>query len=447
MKRNRVNSFVKRCFLLLSLLFVVDASADDYFSAYKTENYVNRIAVKDNCLWIATSKGLVKYNKTSNIASSASDELGVNSNIKYLSIATAPDNSLWFASEEEGIVKYNETLTEYWSSIWGDNMFAGYIYAFAFNSEGNIFSGEFDEIIYVDNLVPIDSYFACKQRYRFVDIYMSHEGAYTVTDMTFDSKGDMWIATKSDVLYPSDLSYKAGYLIKKDKNGLEEALKTTYLWPNTPLGAENILYSDEIEATSIKIDSDDNIWLLAEDGIHYYNQLTQKDSIITHTTHPQIPNERFLANDIDDNGNIWFSSSTTLMKYDGEEFTTYTCSGYEGACSILCDGNTVWILLKNDKLLRYQNKRFKVIDLSPVINTGINESIADTPKTKAFVSNGVLYIESEEDITSINIYDSMGRNILTPNPSPVERGVEITLPNIKGVLLVKVNNEILKVIK
>lgn len=78
---------------------------------------------------------------------------------------------------------------------------------------------------------------------------------------------------------------------------------------------------------------------------------------------------------------------------------------------------------------------------------GVNESITEAPKVKAFVSNGVLYIESNEDITYVAIYDSMGREVYTPTPSPVERVVAITLPsNIKGVLLVKVNNEVIKVI-
>ena len=115
---------------------------------------------------------------------------------------------------------------------------------------------------------------------------------------------------------------------------------------------------------------------------------------------------------------------------------------------MLCDGNIVWVLLKNDTLLKFQNNEFEAIDLGPAItNTGIDESIADTSNTKVFVSNEMLYIESEEDITSVAIYDSMGREVLTFSPSPVEMGVEITLPNVKGVLIVKVNNEVVKVVK
>ena len=125
-------------------------------------------------------------------------------------------------------------------------------------------------------------------------------------------------------------------------------------------------------------------------------------------------------------------------------FPRYLFRWHRNARSILCDGDIVWVLLKNDTLLKFQDNEFEAIDLSPAI-TGINESITDT--TKAYISDGVLYIESNEDITNINIYDSMGRKILTLNPSPVERGVQVALPNVKGVLIVKVNSEVIKVIK
>jgi hypothetical protein len=41
----------------------------------------------------------------------------------------------------------------------------------------------------------------------------------------------------------------------------------------------------------------------------------------------------------------------------------------------------------------------------------------------------------------------MGREILTSIPSSVEKVVSITLPNVKGLLIVKVNNEVVKIIK
>ena len=80
---------------------------------------------------------------------------------------------------------------------------------------------------------------------------------------------------------------------------------------------------------------------------------------------------------------------------------------------------------------------------------GVEEHVAEVSNTRAYVSDGVLYIENAEGINSVTVYDAMGRN-LTPNPSPVERGAtnaQIELPSaIKGVIIVKVNNEVVKVI-
>ncbi|MBQ7818805.1 MAG: hypothetical protein IJ341_03805 [Bacteroidales bacterium] len=88
-------------------------------------------------------------------------------------------------------------------------------------------------------------------------------------------------------------------------------------------------------------------------------------------------------------------------------------------------------------------------DFSNGVFSGIEDGIVETPRTKAYTLNGLLYIESNEEINSVAVYDAMGR-ILTPNPSPVERGatnVQIPLPTtIKGVIMVKVNSEVVKVI-
>ena len=101
-------------------------------------------------------------------------------------------------------------------------------------------------------------------------------------------------------------------------------------------------------------------------------------------------------------------------------------------------------VLRSLKSFHYKGKQFY-----PTEGLGINESIADT-QSKAYVSDGVLYIENDEGVNTVTVYDAMGRTLLTPKPSPVERGAtnaQIELPSaLKGVIMVKVNNEIVKVI-
>ncbi len=78
---------------------------------------------------------------------------------------------------------------------------------------------------------------------------------------------------------------------------------------------------------------------------------------------------------------------------------------------------------------------------------GVEDAFVKDEKVKGYVSNGVLYIESDEDITSVAIYDSMGRVITSANTNGAS-STQITLPStIKGVLILKVNNEVIKVIK
>ena len=78
---------------------------------------------------------------------------------------------------------------------------------------------------------------------------------------------------------------------------------------------------------------------------------------------------------------------------------------------------------------------------------GVKASTAEECKTKAYVSNGVLYIENAESINSVEVYDAMGREIPPLNWEKDEDEAQISLPSaLKGVLLVKVNNEVVKVI-
>ena len=445
MKKNKLN--IKFLLIITSLLYFNICFAEIY-DEYKNELHSNRLALKDNSIWIVASKGLVKYDKTLETISSASLELGVNSNIKYLTIATAPDNSLWFASEDEGIKKYNGTISSYRALYQtSEAVLMGFIYSFSFDSSERVFAGEMDYIFYVDNLTPIDENASCKQMYQFGPRSGSI-GGRPLMDMAFDSQDNLWMIFDNRKAYYKDGDYDLASLVKKSKVDLDSKLQSIYIYPHSQFDAKPILEFDEINATSLVIDNEDNIWFTSEEGIHYYNQETTKDSIINKASHSAIPNEHFYINEKDYKGNIWFSSSTTLMKYNGAEFTTYTCDGYEEARAILCDEDIVWVLLKSDKLLKFQNNEFETIDLSPVV-TGIKESITEENNTKAYVSNGVLYIENAEGINSVTVYDAMGRS-LTPNPSPVERGAtnaQISLPTtLKGMVMVKINDEVVKVI-
>ena len=99
-------------------------------------------------------------------------------------------------------------------------------------------------------------------------------------------------------------------------------------------------------------------------------------------------------------------------------------------------------VLRSLKSFYYKGKQFY-----PAEETGINKSIADTQKTKAYVSAGVLYIENAEGITSVEVYNSFGTPLYRRGAGGEDTSLQMALPStIKGVLIVKVNNEVVKVI-
>ena len=70
---------------------------------------------------------------------------------------------------------------------------------------------------------------------------------------------------------------------------------------------------------------------------------------------------------------------------------------------------------------------------------GVEQNISDKEQTKAFLSNGILNIENEEGISSVLVYDTMGRVIASANANGAT-STQIALPTyISGVIIVKVD--------
>ena len=85
------------------------------------------------------------------------------------------------------------------------------------------------------------------------------------------------------------------------------------------------------------------------------------------------------------------------------------------------------------------------VDPESVIQ-GVEENNITISKTKIFVSNEMLNIENTESINSVVVYDATGKVITSVNANGAT-STQIALPlTIKGVIMVKVNNEVVKVI-
>ena len=144
------------------------------------------------------------------------------------------------------------------------------------------------------------------------------------------------------------------------------------------------------------------------------------------------------------------NDASLLGYWDFENGCTTDAEGYMMADKGTIKATMYKILQQNDISIGTEIQPFTFGEgVTPEsVLQGVEEHVAEESNTKAYVSNGVLYIENAEGINSVTVYDAMGRN-LTPNPSPVERGAtnaQIELPSaIKGVIMVKVNNEVVKV--
>ena len=392
--------------LIISSLFFLPTRSE----TLDTSIYFNRIANDGENLWIATSKGIIKYNKEEDKAYNVCEELGLDTEDVIHSIAIDKSNKLWFSVKNKGVYYYQDGKTYYRKGVYKDDYVR---YAFAFDCNDSIW-------VSAGGYYTGPQYNEYPAGYNTPDTY-SPTMQPTIMDMEFDSNNNLWILIYGE--YNTLLCHKNG------NTYCESVIEGTTLVP------------------SITIDKSNNIWYSVRDAIYYYDTSTHNHTRYWHDTDSNIPAAHFFGSDIDDDGNVWFTSSHYLLRYDGKDFKWWNCYGYHEARSIVCDNNIVWVLMSDDALCKFEDNSFTRIVLKDAV-TGIEESSAEESNTKAYVSNGVLYIENSEGVNSVTIYDAMGRTLLTPNPSPVERG-EIAIPlnlNVKGLLLVKVNNEAVKVI-
>ncbi|MBR5323305.1 MAG: hypothetical protein IKV14_00615 [Muribaculaceae bacterium] len=302
------------------------------------EFYSNRISDDSKNLWIATSQGIIKYNKSTGDACNVASEVGGTLESTYTAVEVNSDGVVCYSEDknyEMSKVWDGESLIEYGSfSCWGS------AYSFAINSKGDVWASLLGRYF-----PPLDS---ADHNIGYGTSNMVSSSVQTaIMDMAFDSNDRLWIAMYGDYDY-------LGYHNNSTTNS------TVYVGENPTGVSEKMI-------TSIAIDNDNNIWFASEDGINCYYQATGEEVCMTKEQYPAMLENRYYGNDIDDNGNIWFTSENNLLKWDGTQFTTYTCPVYQEARSMLCDGDIVWVLLKNDTLLKFKNNEFEAIDLTPAI--------------------------------------------------------------------------------
>ena len=390
--------------LSLMIMFSFPSKGD----VLNVKDYFNRLANDGENIWIATDKGIVRYNKTEERVYNANEILGIENNSTINCIDIDKNGNLWFSIEGKGCFSFDGEKVYTHIDFYREDLLR---LSFAFGNNNQIWlsAGGYYVSITNDNTMT---------GYTTPDNQSILQSA-NIMDMELDSKGNLWISMFGE--YNSLLCHKAN---------------NSYCEP--------IIAEGDIVIPSLTIDDNDNIWYSVVDGIYLYDTTTNEKIRYWNDTDKNIPAAHFFASDIDKDGNVWFTSSHYLLRYDGESFKWWNRYGYHNARGILCDENCVWIFMDNNSLFKFENEQFKSITLTEA--TDIKESTTEENSTKAYVSNGVLYVKSTKDIIVINVYDSLGREI-TPLYRRGDGGeAQISLPStLKGVIMVKINNEVVKV--
>ena len=140
------------------------------------------------------------------------------------------------------------------------------------------------------------------------------------------------------------------------------------------------------------------------------------------------------------------NDASLLGYWDFENGCTTDAEGYMMADKGTIKATMYKILQQNDISIGTEIQPFTFAEgVNPEsVLQGVEESTAEESNTRAYVSNGVLYIENAEGINSVTVYDAMGRVISSGTYN--NSSAQISLPStLKGVIMVKVNNEVVKV--
>lgn len=363
--------------------------------------YCNRLANAGEFLWIASNQGLIRYEKKTGKSELYTAKVDFHDSSVFTCVYTDKENNLWFGTKDSPLTKYNGIYSNVYIPHPNDYLYNCthfYWYSLAFDSQNKLWSGTTSIFLSYDK--------ESKERVDQGNLDLWGNEPFYIMDMEFDSKGQLWIAADS---------YYVHLACRKTDGSI-----------NFVLSAHN----SQRTISSLAIDSEDNIWYVCEDGIHHYNQTNAIDTHYAFDNYPDIPSALYTACEIDHKGNIWFTSSHYLLKYDGSKFTSYNCYGYDKACSLLCDGDMVWIYTANDDVFCFENEQFNYIHIETGSSNIVRESSEIHQFTVTSDENGIIRISGNIGIISINVYNVSGTLILS---SPFDRKKNVAIESNKLV--------------
>lgn len=308
------------------------------------ESYtIYRLALKDNILYLATSKGLRQYDMENDIWTAYKADGLVNGEIQSLLqvdtkmyVGTTDGCSIYNDGEWETFLdsgRFDKMLLDEEGNMWmlDENSFYKYDgeNVHLFQSEEGLFPDGSNEVR---------------------DFLIDHEGSIWITGGVFVSKyiDEQWVVME-DGLPESSNTYSIGKVLFEDSKF--RIWVGGYNFVQYFDGEEVVSFDESVlgeyfgRRASITEDEEGNIWMAVGreistfDGQTWTNYNRYDDGLISNT------GVRDLT--VDKNGNIWVATRYGISKFDGQSFTNYTIEdgliGYDFTTINVDYLNRIWV--------------------------------------------------------------------------------------------------------
>jgi sugar lactone lactonase YvrE len=284
----RIKAFISLILILITTVFSVSFSQE--WSVYLAGKQINCLADEGQYLWVGTTDGLVKLNKSTGefiVYGKWNSKLPDN---WVTAIAIDGQGNKWIGTFG-GLVKFdgvNWTVYKESNSGLPDNR----VCAIAIDGGGNKWIGT-----YGGGLAKFDG--VNWTVYNTSNSGLPHNNVWLIA---IDRRGNKWIGTGS-LLRGEGLAKFDGVnwsVYNTSNSGL----------PDNSVGA-------------IAIDGEQNIWIGTGEGLAKFDGFNWT---VYDTSNSELPSKAFSAIAIDGQGNKWIGTARGLAKFDGVNWTVYKTS-------------------------------------------------------------------------------------------------------------------------
>jgi ligand-binding sensor domain-containing protein len=330
---------------------------------YDGEKAIFRLLKDGKNLWIATNSGLSQLNTETGTLTT--HDLGISDLPLLRNLAKDNDGSLWVTTQRNGVIKYDvqSGRLESYNQSNSDLANNQYCTSIAIDADNNKWIGS---LMYLNR-------FDGNEWQSWTTPGSAVAAYWFISDLQFDRNGDLWMAGASPEWHFAKF---AG-----------DAIQPV---PEVTQGVNKIL-----------IDEDNSIWLASESqGLIKYDG-TQ--FVTWNTGNSNLPSNNIYDIKQDASGNLWLACYQHLVRFDGNEFISYTSPLIQEnndldfiSCLELDDDGTIWLGAKVSGLFKFTQAQGH---LQPVSYT-----VTAIPAVSGKNANGELLVRSVNSELSVGLF-------------------------------------------